>query len=445
MLRKIICLIQENLIVRASLVISGITMLVKIAGYAEKMLLAYYWGTGYEADAYNAVFAFIFSIFVFFREIIEPGFLHTFLKVKHASGEKKSWHVFFSVFWIIFPAGTVVLLCLFLFPDQVVHGVLPGFSGARFELTSGLIRYASFACIFMIPSTLTYITLTACKRFTSAAVGDLAFKLVIVAGILLLAGHTSIYSAIYGMVFGAAVKLAIHGIALRKFFFIENISGIRSSYVRTVWILAWPLLIGIIFSQISTLTDNVFASYLQEGSISALNYAKKVVELPVVIFPYAISIVVFPFFSELHIEKDMRRLRKLLGETLKWIAIVFIPLAILLFFFSDTVTQLIFQRGAFDGSSTGLTSAPLAVYALGMPAFAIETVLVIFYFSIADTKAPVFTGIGCVIINIAFTWILIRYVGYTGIAWGLVVSKTLKVIILLYLLKYRFNKKIKET
>jgi murein biosynthesis integral membrane protein MurJ len=324
MLKKIIRFVQGNLIVRASLLLSAITVLVKIAGYVEKILLAWYWGTSYEADAYNAVFAFIFSLFVFFREIIEPGFLNTFLKARHESGEKNAWHVFFSVFWPLFLAGMLVSLVLFLFPDQVVHVVLPGFSGERFELTSGLLRSASFACIFMILSTLTYITLTAYKRFTLAAIGDLAFKLGIVICILLLAGRASIFSAVYGMVFGAAVKLAVHGMALRKNMSFEN-TGIHSKYIRAVWVLAWPLLIGIIFSQISTWTDNVFASYLQEGSISALNYAKKVVELPVLVFPYAISVVVFPFFSELHIEKDMRRLRRLLRETLKWIAIVFIP------------------------------------------------------------------------------------------------------------------------
>jgi putative peptidoglycan lipid II flippase len=79
-----------------------------------------------------------------------------------------------------------------------------------------------------------------------------------------------------------------------------------------------------------------------------------------------------------------------------------------------------------------------------MPAFAIETVLVIFYFSVADTRTPVFTGIGCAIFNIALTWILVRLTGHTGIAWGLAVSKTLKVIILLHLLKYKFNRKTAE-
>jgi murein biosynthesis integral membrane protein MurJ len=330
MLKKITHLVRENLIVRASMLLSAITVLVKLAGYAEKMLLAYFWGTGYEADAYNAVFAFIFSFFVFFREIIEPGFMNTFLKARHISGEKNAWRVFFSVFWPLFLVGILVSLALFLFPDQVVHAVLPGFRGERFELASGLLRNAVPACVFMILSTLTYITLTAHRRFMPAAIGDLVFKMGIVVCMLLLAGRTGIFSAVYGMVFGAAVKLAIHGMALRKNMSFEN-TGIHAKYLRAVWVLAWPLLIGIIFSQISTLTDNVFASYLQEGSISALNYAKKVVELPVVVFPYALSVVIFPFFSELHIEKNICRLRRLLHETLKWIAIVFIPLAVLLF------------------------------------------------------------------------------------------------------------------
>jgi murein biosynthesis integral membrane protein MurJ len=436
--RKIIRLLKENAIIRASLLLSAITCLVKLAGYAEKMLLAYCWGTGYEADAYNAVFALVISIFVFFREIVEPGFLNSFLKVRNNTGEKESWNVFFTVLWCILPAGIIVSLCLFLFPDAVTRISLPGFSGERFALAARLVRIAAPACVFLIVSTLTCITLSAYKRFTIAAAGDLAFKLVIVLCIVILARRMGIRAAVYGLLIGAAIKLAIHAAALLKDISWSN-SGLKRTHLNSMWVLTWPLLTGILFSQISNLVDNIFASYLQEGSISALSYSKKIVELPVVIFPYALSVVVFPYFSELHIERNMARLRQLLRETLKWIAVVFIPLAVCLFFFSDAITRLVFQRGAFDEQSTLLTAGSLAVYAVGMPAFAIETVLVVFYFSIADTKTPVFVGIACVIVNIVITWILVHHFAHLGIAWSLVVSKTLKVVILLYLLRYRFK------
>ena len=440
MLRKFIRLLKENAIIKASLLLSLITCLVKIAGYVEKMLLAYYWGTSSKADAYNAIFALIFSIFVFFREIVEPGFLNNFLKVKHNTGEKESWNVFFTVFWCIFPAGLIVSLCLFLFPEAITRITLPGFSNERFVLAAKLLQIASPACIFLILSTLTYIALNAYKRFTIAAAGDFAFKFFIILCIAILARRFGIHAAIYGLVIGAVVKLAIHVTALWKDISWSN-TGLKKTHLNNIWILTWPLLIGIIFSQISNLVDNVFASYLQEGSISALSYSKKIVEFPIVIFPYALSVVVFPYFSELHIEKDMVRLRQLLRKTLKWIAIVFIPLALCLFFFSDIITRLVFQRGAFDAQSTILTAGSLAVYAIGMPAFAIETVLVIFYFSVADTKTPIFIGILCVIINIIITWALVQPFAHLGIAWGLVISKTLKVVILLYLLKYKFEPK----
>jgi murein biosynthesis integral membrane protein MurJ len=439
MIRKILKSLYSNEIIKASLILSLITCFIKLAGYIEKVLLAYYWGTGNEADAYNAIFTFIISILVFFREIIEPGFLNVFLKAKQESGKKEAWKVFFSVFWCIFPVAVLISLLLFCYSDFITRLVLPGFSGERFSLSGDLMKAASLSCVFIILSTLTNITLNAYKRFTIAAWGDLAFKFVLILFILFFANKSGIYAAIYGMVVGSIIRLAVHFFALSKntkpaFF------SFKSGYLQKIWLISWPLLIGIIFSQISSLVDNAFASCLQKGSLSALSYAKKIVELPIVIFPYALSIVLFPHFSQLHIEKNILRIRDLLRTTFRWIAVIFIPLAVITFLFSDNIIRLIFQRGAFDAASTLLTARPLAVYSLGMPAFAIETVLVIAFFALSDTKTPVFTGIACVIINIAVTWILIQTIGYSGIAWGFVASKSLKVIFLLYLLKNKFQK-----
>jgi len=410
----------------------------KVAGYIEKVLLAFYFGTSYEADSYNAVFTFIISILVFFREIIEPAFLNVFLKAKHDSGEKEAWKVFFTIFWCVFPLAVCISFLLFNYSAFITHLVLPGFSGERLSLSENLMKLASFACVFVILSTLTNITLNAYKRFTIAASGDLVFKINIILCMFLFANTVGVFAAIYGLILGSIVRLIIHFAALltnakNEFF------TFRTDYLRKIWLISWPLLVGIIFSQVSNLVDNVFASHLQEGSISALSYAKKVIELPIVIFPYALSIVLFPHFSQLHIEKNSFRIQSLLYTTLKWIAVIFIPLATLIFLFSENIIQLIFQRGAFDVASTLLTAKPLAIYSLGMPAFAIETVLVIAYFSLADIKTPIFVGIICVLLNIMITWILLPYVEYLGIAWSLIISKSLKVLILLYLLKNKFK------
>lgn len=439
MINKIIRLFRNNEIVKDSLLLSLFTCLIKIAGYFEKVLLAYFWGTSYEADTYNAVFTIIISIFIFFREIIEPGFLNTFLETGYKFEKNEAWKVFYSTFWCMMPLAVLIACVLFFYPAFVTHLILPGFSNERFALSSEMIKNVSFACIFLVLSTLTNITLNAYKQFTQAAAGDFTFKLSIILCILFFANTVGISAAIYGIITGAIMKLFIHIAALRKNTKNEFFS-FRSNYLQQIGQLSWPLFIGILFSQISTLTDNIFASYLPDGSISALSYAKKIVELPIVIFPYVLSTVLFPYFSQLNIENNLGAIRSSLYKSLRWIAIAFIPIALFTFFFSDFIIQIIFQHGAFNAVSTRLTAEPLAIYSLGMPAFAVETILVIAYFALSDTKTPVFIGILCTITNILITWFSVRYFAYLGIAWGLVVSKTLKVIILLYLLKNKLKK-----
>ena len=101
--------------------------------------------------------------------------------------------------------------------------------------------------------------------------------------------------------------------------------------------------------------------------------------------------------------------------------------------------EIVFQRGAFDTNSTMLTTKPFLVYSTGLVFFAIETILVIFYYSKADTKTPVFVGIVCVVINILLTWIFIQFLGYIGIALALVIQKAIKNIVLLLLLKHKIE------
>jgi murein biosynthesis integral membrane protein MurJ len=196
-----------------------------------------------------------------------------------------------------------------------------------------------------------------------------------------------------------------------------------------------PLIIGIVFSQLSTIVDNMFASTLATGSVSALAYSKKLVEMPVVVLPYAIGIVIFPFFAELAISKEREKLIEMLMHAVKILAFIFIPAAVGLIILRDPVVSIIFKRGAFDAHSAELTSSALFYYALGLFTFAVEVILVQFYFSMSDTRTPIAVGIGCVLLNILVTVILIRFMAHCGIALALTISKTIKVIILYGLLK----------
>lgn len=230
------------------------------------------------------------------------------------------------------------------------------------------------------------------------------------------------------------MKLGIQLLKIRSFSKIP-VERPNTDYIKAILIISWPLLIGNVFSQLSTVVDNIFASFLNEGSISALSYSKKIIDLPVILFPYTVSIVIFPFFTELSIEKSNIRLFRLLRDSLRIIVIFFVPLMIIIGLFPGNIISLIFERGAFNAESTRITSIALSIYNLGIVAFALETILVIFWFARGRIKTPVILGIICVTLNILITFLLIKPLGYVAIALSLVISKWLKVLVLMYITK----------
>ena len=430
--------LRNNSIIRSSLGLLIITMVVKLIGYAEKLILAYYYGTSYKVDVYTLVITLVLSLFILFREIIEPGFLNVFLEARNNGDEKTAWGLFNKIARIIFFVTLIISVIIILFPDKVISIFAPGFVGAKFELSVNLIQIAIPACIFLALSALTSITLNGLKVFALPASGEIVFKGLIIFCLVIFYKNFGIAGAAIGIVLGALGRLLVHLIKLFDKISFRHIE-IDNTYLHKMWLLTWPLLLGVTFSQVSGLVDNIFASYLQEGSIAALSYSKKIIELPILIFPYILSIVVFPYFSQLAIEKDHIKLESLFTESLRWIVIIFIPIAIFFYVYSQPIVEIMLQRGAFGKASTMLTSAPLAIYSIGLVFFAIETILVVFYYSNADIKTPIFVGIGCVILNIILTWILINSIGYVGIAVAYVIQKIIKNIILLVLLKRKIK------
>lgn len=421
-------------IIKSTFAVMVITLFVKGFGFLEKVLLAYYYGTGPEVDAFLVAFGVIFALFLLIRELIEPGFLRVFMEALSSGDKEGAWRFFNTIGILIFIIISAVVTLAVIFPEGIVTLFAPGFSSEKKALTIKLTRLAFPASLFLSISALTYITLNGLKQFALPAVGDLLFKGGIILGLVLLYERMGILGVVWGIVFGAIGRLLIHLAYLWKQVSIRR-SSFRSPYLKTMKQLTWPLIIGVIFSQISGLVDLVFASYLVDGSIAALSYAKKIVDMPILLFPYVLSIVIFPYFSQLAIEKKRSELSILLSQSLRWIAFVFLPLSVLLLILATPVVQLLLQRGAFDAASTQLTSGPLTFYTLGMVAFAVETVIVLFYFACADTKTPVVVGIICVLLNIVLTYIFIQFMNHHGIALALVISKSLKVLILLRLIK----------
>ena len=418
-------------IVRATTIVTAIALVVKGLGFVEKILLAYFFGTGIQVDAYLVAYTIPFSAFIVLREVVEPAFLPTFVSTWRAS-DRDGWRLFSVI-------GTVLLLLLgaatvagILLAPGLISVAAPGFSGEQAELAVHLTRLVMPALLFLGLSTLTTAVLHAQKRFTLPALSVASFR----AGpLILFLAVGGVQGLALGVVLGALGKLAVEALGLGRY-----LRRVRMSLdlvfppVRTVGRLAAPLLLALSLSLfIGPLVENAFASKIGVGGVSALAYARKIAETLTTILPYTLALVLLPFSAEMAARHDSQALARTLTGAVRALTLVFLPVTMGLMVLREPFVRLLFERGAFTAASTQLTAGPLFFYALALLPFALEVVVIQFYFARQDTLTPVIADILAFALNVLPISPLMGVFGLGGIALAVAVAKTLKVLALLVL------------
>ncbi len=422
-------------VLRATTVVTAISLAVKALGFFEKLLLAYFFGTGPQVDAYLVAYSLPFSAYIVLREVVKPAFLPTYLKVEgqSAGDARRLLAAFGTVLFVLLSAATVAGTVL---AAPLVRLAAPGFAGEQQALAISLTRLVMPALLLLGMSTLSTAVLHARKRFVLPALGEASYRFAPLA-VLLTLGSVPALAA--GVVLGAAGKLLIEVLGLRRV-----LAGLRPRLdlsfgpLRTTGRLAAPLLAALSLSLfIGPLVENAFASRVGVGGVSALAYARKIVETLTTILPYTLGLVLLPYSAEMAARRNDTDLAATLAGAVRGLVLLFLPVAIGLAFLSEPFIRLLLERGAFTASSTAMTAQPLFFYALALLPFVLEVVVVQFFFARQDTLTPVLADVTSFGLNVALMAALVPGLGLGGIALAAAVAKGAKVLALLVLFARR--------
>ncbi|UCG49947.1 MAG: murein biosynthesis integral membrane protein MurJ [Phycisphaerales bacterium] len=419
--------------------LSTIAIFTKIFGFAEKLVIAGFFGTKAKADVYFGATTIMLSIVWFVRELMYPSLLPVF-----ADALSKPPSAPRSLFRKAFVSAAVFLgicsLVLGLLPGVVTTVLLPGFSNEKRLVTANLLRMLAPATLMLGLGMVTYTTLNARRKFLKAAFPEALLKLFVTVGLIALLPVLGIYS--FGLVLGvgslAYLIAHLYFIPESRFMLVRGDPDDGGPFKR-VLLLMGPLVVGVVFSHISGLIDNLLASKLPGGHLSYLNYAKKLIDAILLIGPVALVTVVYSQLSHLASANERQKLRNLVIKTFRLLMYLTVPIACMLVVLRQPIIRCLFQRGQFDVDSTLGTSGAFMVYALGLSTLSLETLLVHSFFSLSDTKTPVKFGVLCVFLDIGLAIALLKPLGYYGIAGALVLSKTVKIVILSAILHKRLE------
>ena len=437
---------ENETLTRAAGVISFFTFFSRILGLARDILIAGFFGSGMFADAFFVAFKIPNLLRRLFAEgSFSVSFIPVFSEYLRKKSREDACEMARVVLTFLVLILAIVTITGIIFSPYIVRIIAPGFAtaGEKFSLTVLLTRIM-FPYVLLISVFALFMSiLNSLKHFAAPAMGPIFLNVFMIIALLFLAPHMKnpTVGLSIGVLAGGVVQLFLQV----PFLISRGISlapkwDLKHPALKKIGLLMVPAMFGSAVYQINQLIGTLLASLLEEGSVSYLYYADRLVQFPLGVFAIAISTAALPAFSRVAADGEIEKLKKTLSHALRVTMFITIPSMIGLIVLREPVIKLLFQRGAFDSNTTIMTARALLCYSLGLWAFSALRIIVSAFYSLQDTKTPVKVAIMAMLLNVSFSVILMRTpLKHAGLAMALSLASIFQLGILIYLLKKKLG------
>ncbi len=424
--------------------IGGLTLVSRFAGLAREMIFSRVLGANAVTDAWFQAFI-IPNVFrrLFAEGAFSAAFVPMFSKRLHGTGDAESGldearsfsNDVLSVFLpVLIALCAVMMLAMPLVIRLLGDGDSPPADFAM-EVDFARIMFPYIALVSLV--TLFTGMLNSVSRFAPGASFPIILNLVLIAALLF--GDYAMsewgwttrqvgYSQAWAVTGGGAIQLA-------WLYYWTRVEGFRprllwpriTPEVKRLSIIALPAAIGGGAYQINTLVQLYFLNQLDSGSISYMNYADRLNQLPLGIIGIALSTAILPTLSKFVGSKNREGTDRIQSDAIELAMLLTIPAAVALAICAVPFVTMIFQGGRFSVEQATLTGDVLAMLVLGLPAYVLVKVLVPNFYARSDTRTPVYAAFISLIVFTAMNFALVADWGVRGVAFASVIGAWINV------------------
>ncbi|AVQ19024.1 murein biosynthesis integral membrane protein MurJ [Fusobacterium mortiferum] len=425
---------------RSGLLVMIITMVSRVLGLVRAGIIAYYFGASAMTDAFFSAF----KISNFFRQLLGEGalgssFIPLYNERVESEGEENSKQFIYSILNLLFVFSTIVTILMIIFSQGIIDGIVSGFPDETKIIASRLLKIMSVYFVFISLSGMVCAILNNFKQFAVPASTSIFFNLAIILASMYFGKTYGIDALAYGVVIGGLFQFLV---VLPAFFKIMKGYSFKidwkDPYLKKIFIMICPMLIGIVARQVNTIVDQMFASYLAEGGVSALENATRLYLLPVGVFGVSISTVIFPALSKAMSKNDLDGATDNIVKGLNILLFLIIPSTAVLTFYAPEVIRLTLSYGKFDEEAVRVTSQALLYYSLGLYFYTAIYLITRAFYSVKNSKYPVKFSIISIVINIVLNFLLIKSMAYRGLALSTSIASGVNFFLLLIVFRRKY-------
>ncbi len=387
----------------------------RMFGFLREMVIAGYFGTTRATD----LFAIAITIPTLFRRIlgedmVEKAFMPSFRQLIAAGEYRRAWILASRIFNLMMLLLLLLMGLFYMLTPKLVR-LFAGLGASEFHQAEVMtyvilpfmvaIGLASFVggLLLFLDATVTY------------ALAPVMLSVGVILGIIVLKPYIGMYSLAAGFVLGGILQFIVQIPALIRASRRSNLdmqyratAGERVPELKEVGRQSGWIFWQSVASKTVEVVDRVLASFLVPGSIAALYFAQRLVQLPNSIIGLAVGRAGVTELNDQAQRKDWSAFRTTVVTGLRYNIACLLPLTVLVLALVGPITSVAFQRGAFDRSSVHLTAFALAFYVLGLLGMGFWNLYSRTYPALAKNQIPLYSSLFCALVNVGLSLLLVR-------------------------------------
>ncbi len=435
---------EKDSLLKSAGVVSAATLISRVLGLVREQVTAYMFGAGDMVDAFKSAFRIPNLLRDLFAEgALSAGFVPLFAQKLRNGSRDDAIRFAGLVFGALTAVVSVVVLILMLVAPDIAGVIADGFEDVpgKLDATISMSRVMMPFLLLVSLSAMLMGVLNSLGKFFIPALAPALMNLgmIICAVALTPFIDPPVMSLAVGVLVGGALQFGIQYAALRRSGFrFQILFDLFNPDLLRLLILITPTAIGLAATQINVAIINRIASG-DSGAVSWLDYAFRLLHLPLGLFAIAIATVALPRLSGEAALGNSTEFSRIHANALRLGIFLGLPGAMFMFVLSQEICGAVYQYGAFTAVDTAQTGRALAMYAIGLPFFTLVRITVPSYYALRDTRTPAVISIISVALNVFLCFQLPARFGFAGLALAASIAGVANFLLLTYLLRKRIR------
>ena len=409
----------------AVIIMAGSNIISRLLGFMRMVVLANTAGMDANVDAFS--FSFLLPDIInhiLAGSALSITFIPIFQDIFTNKSEEKAWRFFSNIITVGTILFTIIIIVSMIFTENLLvfagKNIKNPENSVQFALTVKLTRIIIPAQLFFFWGALLNGVQYAKKRFLLPALTPILYNAGIIGGGLFLFPYIGIDGFSWGVLIGAFfgnVVVQIPG-ALGVGMRYKPCINLKDRNLHHWFFITLPLVLGLGMTFSNEALFRLFGSSSPDGvgAIASLDYSYKTMMFLVGVFGQSFAAGIYPFLSQLAVEKKFGEMNKFIYDIVTKIACFAIPISAIMMLLTDNVISILFQRGKFDAVSTARTAKVFLWYLPGTFFMAAGLVVIRAYYSVKNTLLPLILTTATVLLCLPLFYFLNLKIGSRGIA-----------------------------